>query len=75
MAKEGMITKGVTFNVYDQDQKEMLDYANRRPNFSSYIKRLIQRDMLERKMQEHDKKIAEASRLGKFEDDSDDPLN
>lgn len=38
-------TKGVAFNLDDPDQLKMLDHANQRTNFSSYIKRLIQRDM------------------------------
>lgn len=50
MAKDGMVTKGVTFNMYDQDQKEMLAWMNKRPNGSGYLKRLIQRDMMESKM-------------------------
>lgn len=37
--------KGVAFNVEDPDQLKMLQHANLRQNFSSYIKRLIQRDM------------------------------
>lgn len=40
-----MKTKGVAFNLDDPDQNEMFKYALSRPNFSSYIKRLIQRDM------------------------------
>lgn len=51
MAKPGMVTKGVTFNINDDDQKELLEFASKRPNVSSYIKRLIQKDMLEKKME------------------------
>lgn len=42
--KVGYITKGVTFNCDDPDQKALLDHALQRKNFSGYIKRLIQRD-------------------------------
>ena len=44
MAKE-IVVKSVAFNVQDPDQLQMLQHANKRPNFSGYIKRLIQRDM------------------------------
>jgi hypothetical protein len=44
MAKE-IVTKGVSFNILDPDQEKMLHHALERPNFSGYIKRLIQRDM------------------------------
>ena len=40
-----IVTKGVSFNVLDPDQKELLNHASKRRNFSSYIKRLIQRDI------------------------------
>jgi hypothetical protein len=40
----GYVTKGVTFNADDPDQKELLKHALSRKNFSGYIKRLIQRD-------------------------------
>lgn len=40
-----MVVKSVAFNTLDPDQKKMLDHAKQRTNFSSYIKRLIQRDM------------------------------
>ena len=40
-----MIIKSVSFNVQDPDQKAMLEHAGKRPNFSGYVKRLIQRDM------------------------------
>lgn len=38
-------TKGVSFNVLDPDQYDLLEHASKRKNFSSYIKRLIQRDI------------------------------
>lgn len=38
-------TKGVAFNLDDPDQKELLEYAMKRTNFSAYVKRLIQKDM------------------------------
>lgn len=37
-------TKGVAFNLDDPDQKELYEFAMERTNFSSYVKRLIQRD-------------------------------
>ncbi len=39
-------TKGVTFNLFDQFQKELFDYSMQKTNFSGYIKGLIIRDML-----------------------------
>lgn len=41
-------TKGVAFNMLCPDQKQLFEYADERPNFSSYVKRLIQRDMEKR---------------------------
>lgn len=40
-----IVTKGVAFNILDPDQAVLLEHAKKRKNFSSYIKRLIQRDM------------------------------
>ena len=40
-----LIRKSIAFNLLDPDQKKMLEHADLRPNFSGYIKRLIQRDM------------------------------
>lgn len=40
-----MVRAGVVFNVDDPDQKKLWEHARKRPNFSGYIKRLIQRDM------------------------------
>jgi hypothetical protein len=37
--------KSVAFNVADPDQRELFEHATKRTNFSSYIKRLIQRDL------------------------------
>jgi hypothetical protein len=45
MAKKIMKTKGVAFNLADPYQKKMFEYASTFPNFSAYVKRLIQRDM------------------------------
>ncbi|MBO0962401.1 hypothetical protein J1P26_22115 [Neobacillus sp. MM2021_6] len=42
-----IINKSVSFNVIDPFQRQMKDYADQYPNFSAYIKRLIQRDMEE----------------------------
>ena len=39
-----MATKGVTFNMSKEDQKELLEYAMSKDNFSGYVKRLIQND-------------------------------
>jgi len=40
-----IVRKPVAFNADDPDQAAMLEHAAQRPNFSGYIKRLIQRDM------------------------------
>lgn len=37
--------KSVAFNIDDPDQMALLEHASKRANFSSYIKRLIQRDL------------------------------
>ena len=37
--------KSVAFNLDDPDQAKMFEHATKRTNFSSYIKRLIQRDL------------------------------
>lgn len=42
--KADYVTKGVTFNKADPDQEKYLKHALSRPNFSGYVKRLIQRD-------------------------------
>ncbi len=34
--------KSVSFNLNDQFEKEMYEYSQQYPNFSSFIKRLIQ---------------------------------
>lgn len=44
MAKE-ILNKSVSFNVLDPFQRQMKEYADQYPNFSGYVKRLIQRDM------------------------------
>ncbi|WP_010099515.1 hypothetical protein [Ornithinibacillus scapharcae] len=46
MGKVELRTKGVAFNIADQQQKELYDYALSKSNFSGYIKGLIVRDML-----------------------------
>jgi hypothetical protein len=46
MAKD-ISNKSVSFNMMDPYQVKMKDYAEQFPNFSGYIKRLIQRDMEE----------------------------
>lgn len=38
-------TKGVSFNLLDPDQHAQFEHAMKRPNFSAYCKRLIQRDL------------------------------
>ena len=40
-----IVRKPVAFNRDDPDQAAMLEHAAQRPNFSGYVKRLIQRDM------------------------------
>jgi hypothetical protein len=40
-----MKNKSVSFNVLDPFQKQMKEYTDQYPNFSAYVKRLIQRDM------------------------------
>ena len=47
-----IVSKAVTFNVLDPDQKELLEHSMQRKNFSGYVKRLIQRD-LERKLRKN----------------------
>lgn len=37
--------KSVSFNLSDQWENEMFEYATKFPNFSSFIKRLIQNAM------------------------------
>lgn len=44
MAKK-IVNKSVSFNVLDPYQLQMKEYVEKYPNFSGYIKRLIQRDM------------------------------
>jgi hypothetical protein len=44
MAK-AIVNKSVSFNVLDPDQAQMKEFVDQYPNFSGYIKRLIQRDM------------------------------
>ena len=44
MAKK-IVNKSVSFNVLDPYQQQMKKYTDQFPNFSGYIKRLIQRDM------------------------------
>jgi hypothetical protein len=39
------VTKAVSFNITDPDQNALYEHAMQRKNFSSYIKRLIQRDI------------------------------
>lgn len=39
------VNKGVSFNLSDPDQIKLYKHAMERTNFSSYVKRLIQRDM------------------------------
>jgi hypothetical protein len=40
-----IVRKPVAFNLADPDQLALYNHAMKRTNFSSYIKRLIQRDM------------------------------
>ena len=44
MAKK-IVNKSVSFNVVDPFQKQMKEHVEQYPNFSAYMKRLIQRDM------------------------------
>jgi hypothetical protein len=37
--------KSVSFNLSDQWESEMYEFANKFPNFSSFVKRLIQNAM------------------------------
>ncbi|MGO4890265.1 hypothetical protein ACJ2A9_21160 [Anaerobacillus sp. MEB173] len=48
MEKVILKRKQVCFNVADDDQKQIFDYVAQKTNFSNYIKRLIERDMLQR---------------------------
>jgi hypothetical protein len=42
---KNITTKGVSFNLADPDQISLFEHAKKRPNFSGYVKRLIQRDL------------------------------
>jgi hypothetical protein len=42
-----MVNKSVSFNVVDPFQQQMKEHVEQYPNFSAYMKRLIQRDMEE----------------------------
>jgi hypothetical protein len=42
-----IINKSVSFNVVDPFQQQMKEHVEQYPNFSAYMKRLIQRDMEE----------------------------
>ena len=44
MAKK-IVNKSVSFNVVDPFQRQMKEHVEQYPNFSAYMKRLIQRDM------------------------------
>jgi hypothetical protein len=44
LAKQ-IVNKSVSFNVLDPFQEQMKNYIEQYPNFSAYMKRLIQRDM------------------------------
>lgn len=39
------IVKSISFNAMDPFENKMIDHFKSYPNFSSYVKRLIQRDM------------------------------
>ena len=39
-----MQTKGVTFNMADPEQEQLLKFAMQSKNFSGYVKSLIQKD-------------------------------
>lgn len=45
MKNKNIVVKSIAFNAEDPDQQMMLEHATKRTNFSSYIKRLIQRDL------------------------------
>lgn len=45
MKDKNIVVKSIAFNADDPDQLTMLEHAKKRSNFSSYIKRLIQRDL------------------------------
>jgi hypothetical protein len=42
-----IVNKSVSFNVVDPFQQQMKEHVEQYPNFSAYMKRLIQRDMEE----------------------------
>jgi hypothetical protein len=42
---KNIVNKSVSFNISDPFQRQMKQYVEQYPNFSGYIKRLIQRDM------------------------------
>lgn len=55
----GYTSKGVTFNMADPDQEELLNFALSHGNFSGYVKRLIVADKTRKeiKPQSHGIKI------------------
>jgi hypothetical protein len=45
LSKKKIVNKSVSFNMLDPFQAQMIKHVEQYPNFSAYIKRLIQRDM------------------------------
>ncbi|MCM3489057.1 hypothetical protein [Alkalihalophilus marmarensis] len=59
-------TKSVAFNLSDPYEEQLLEHTKQFTNFSSYIKRLIQRDMEEGKAKIPVKKQVVRSENGGF---------
>lgn len=59
-------TKSVAFNLLDPHEEMYLEHASQFTNFSSYIKRLIQRDMEDGKAKIPSKKQVIRSENGGF---------
>ncbi|MEN2765788.1 hypothetical protein [Ornithinibacillus xuwenensis] len=66
MVKVELKTKGVAFNIADQQQKELFDYATSKSNFSGYIKGLIVRDMLGIPMNENRREQVKTNDITSF---------
>jgi predicted CopG family antitoxin len=68
--EKSKVVKSVAFSNNDQMERQLLEYALKQGSFSTYIKRLIQRDM------EHGHKVmynaSEKERLEKLEKENED---
>lgn len=46
MKRVSLKSKGISFNIHDNQQRLLYDYANSKSNFSAYVKILLLKDML-----------------------------